>query len=429
MDRVSRLHYLLHVYTIGAATPAERSELLAAVRLPGNATLVKDLLGEEMDRMEMPEQEMEGLLPNEKAEQVLANIFAHPSTGTVTPMIHPRRTIRKWSTRAAAILLFLAAGIGGYKLATQSHQNTVAQAKSTPPKDIQPGTSKAILTLANGSTILLDSAQSGPLTRQGGASIVKLDSGKLAYTTKQRSQNEVLYNKLETPRGGQYQLTLPDGSAVWLNAASSIRYPTTFAGPTREVEITGEAYFEIAKNTAMPFIVKAGQTQTTVLGTSFNINAYEDENKVITTLLEGAVKFGHRQESQAANRQAANEQVANEQVANKQGPNKEDEKLLHPGEQGALQETTQVVTVQQADTYQAIAWKNGQFDFDNKTLAVILRQISRWYDVDISNPSVNDATKFGGGISRKLNLSHVLHLLEKNGVHTRLEGHKIIVLP
>lgn len=408
---------------MGAATPAERQELLELIRMPGHAAVVKDLIGEEMERLEIPVQEMEWQLPEENAEQLLANILRHPVETPVRPMAEEerrpmaqeagrpmaqQRKSSRWLWQAAAAILFLAAGIGGYRHWSERRQNPVARVKSTPLQDVLPGSNKATLTLANGATILLDSARSGPLAQQGGVSVVKPDSGKLTYSASQGRPNEVLYNQLTTPRGGQYQLTLPDGSRVWLNAASSIRYPTAFIGQTREVEISGEAYFEIEKNTKMPFVVKAGQTHTTVLGTSFNINAYGDEDRVITTLLEGAVKFG----------------------------NGHDEKLLHPGQQAILQESTKRtqeatggVTVQDADTWQAVAWKNGQFDFDNKNLSVILRQISRWYDVDVSYPSTNDGTKFGGGISRRLNLSHVLRLLEMNGVHTRLEGRKIIVLP
>jgi ferric-dicitrate binding protein FerR (iron transport regulator) len=213
--------------------------------------------------------------------------------------------------------------------------------------------------------------------------------------------DEVLYNTLTTPRGGQYQLTFPDGSRVWLDAASSIKYPTAFTGKVREVEMTGEAYFEIAKNTRMPFVVKAGGTTTTVLGTHFNINAYDDERTLITTLLEGSVKFGCGKE----------------------------EKVLHPGQQAVLNAETRSFTVKDADTYQAVAWKNGQFDFDDKDLPAIMRQISRWYNIDINFQSTYDGATFGGGISRQLNLSHVLRLLDKSGVHTRLEDHKLIILP
>jgi transmembrane sensor len=398
----SRLKYLLHVYTSGTATPAERSELMALIRMPEHEALLNQLIGAEMELLEFTGWELEKRLPEEQAAQMLSNILGHPAAAAVIRQLpEQRRTGHKWAWRAAAAVLILTAGLGSYRFLWGRRQERMAGVRAFSPQDVSPGSNKAVLTLANGTSIMLDSAHSGKLTQQGGVSVIKLDSGRLAYALPDKKSNEVLYNILTTPRGGQYQLTLPDGSRVWLDAASSIRYPTVFTGEHREVEMTGEAYFEIAKNTRMPFVVKTGGTKTIVLGTHFNINAYEDEKTLITTLLEGSVKF----------------------VCGKE------EKILHPGQQAVLDAATRSFTVKDADTYQAVAWKNGQFDFDNKELPVIMRQISRWYDIDINFQSTYDSATFGGGISRQLNLSHVLRLLDKSGVHSRLEDHKLIILP
>ena len=397
----SRLRHLLHIYTSGTATPAERSELMELIRMPEQEALVKELIGGEMELLELTDWELEKQLPEERATQILSNILRRPAEAAVVRQLPGQRKIgRRWAWRAAAAVVILTAGMGGYRFLSGRWQDRMADVRSL-PHDVAPGSNKAVLTLANGTTIVLDSARSGKLTQQGGVSVIKLDSGRIAYTSPVEKPDQALYNTLTTPRGGQYQLTLPDGSRVWLDAASSIKYPTAFTGKEREVEMTGEAYFEIAKNTGMPFVVKAGGTTTTVLGTHFNINAYEDERTLITTLLEGSVKFGCGKE----------------------------EKVLHPGQQAVLNAETRSFTVKEADTYQAVAWKNGQLDFDNKDLPAIMRQISRWYDIDINFQSTYDGATFGGGISRQLNLSHVLRLLDRGGVHTRLEDHKLIILP
>jgi ferric-dicitrate binding protein FerR (iron transport regulator) len=369
--------------------------------MPEYEALVKELIDGEMELLELTDWELEKQLPEERAGQILSNILRAPvETAVVRKLPVHRRIARQWAWRAAAVLFILASGLGGYRFLSDRHQETIAALPSG-AHDVAPGTNKAVLTLAGGTIIVLDSAHSGRLTRQGGAGVIKLDNGRLAYTTLNEKPDVVVYNTLTTPRGGQYQLTLQDGSRVWLDAASSIKYPTTFSGDTREVEITGEAYFEIADNPRMPFVVKTGGTKTTVLGTHFNIDAYEDEKTLIITLLEGTVKFACGKE----------------------------EKILRPGQQAALDASTRSFTLQKADTYQAVAWKNGQFDFDNKDLPAIMRQISRWYDVDITYQSTYSGAKFGGGISRQLNLSHVLQLLDKSGVHTRLDNRQLIILP
>ena len=266
--------------------------------------------------------------------------------------------------------------------------------------DVSPGGDKAVLTLADGSTILLNDAQNGTLGQQGNSKIIKLD-GKLTYDPAGKNSNEVLYNTISTPNGGQYQLELPDGSLVWLNSTSSIHFPTSFVGKERRVEITGEAYFEVAKNRDIPFVVSVSGAEVQVLGTHFNVNAYKDENDVKTTLLEGAVKFVH-------------------------GANAE---MLKPGQQSQLSSNGTVNVVNNVDVERVVAWKNGLFDFESAEIEIVMRQLSRWYDVEIEYKGKTDDL-FIAEMRRNIKLSDALKALELTGkVKFDIQGKKIIVMP
>ncbi len=267
--------------------------------------------------------------------------------------------------------------------------------------DVAPGTDKAILQLANGSTIVLDSAHTGDLAEQGNVKLVKIDSGEIAYTPGGQ-QPVVSYNTLSTPRGGQYRVILQDGTKVWLNAASSLRFPTAFTGKQRNVELTGEAYFEVEKNPGAPFRVSSGNAQVEVLGTHFNIMSYPDENFVSTTLLEGSVKMS-------------------------KGANSE---IIKPGEQARLNNNSSSINViQDVDVDVIVAWKNGMTVFKNADLQTIMRTISRWYDVKVVYEGNIPAKSLGGGIPRHTNLSEVLKVLEAYQVHFKLEGKQITIMP
>jgi len=271
-------------------------------------------------------------------------------------------------------------------------------------QDILPGGNKAILSLENGQKISLDSAANGKLATQGKTAIVKTAEGHLTYDAKAGS-TDVYYNTVSTPKGGQYQLTLPDGTRIWMNAASRLRFPTAFTGKERLVELDGEAYFEVAKDARMPFIVKSKNGMTVqVLGTHFNMMAYGDEQDTKTTLLEGLVKVTN-----------------GTSVA-----------ILKPGQQ-ALSETVDsnapVRINKDADTDEAIAWKNGIFQFNNTDLKAVMRQIARWYNVEISYNDRVPEKRFTGSISRNLKASELLSGIEYVGVHFKIDGNKIIVLP
>ncbi|WP_158275246.1 FecR family protein [Pedobacter sp. HMWF019] len=302
-----------------------------------------------------------------------------------------------WITVAAAasIVLVVSAGLYIYRGQTSGSANSLKAYLN----DVPAGSNKAYLTLASGKKIPLSNSSTGTLAVEAGVKITKTNDGQLVYTVSDQGKKaERAYNRIETPRGGQYQLHLPDGTKVWLNAASSLKYPASFAALNeRRVELVGEAYFEVAKDKSHPFIVSSGTQEVEVLGTHFDINAYPDEQIVKTTLLEGAVKL-------------------NRQV------------VLKPGEQSVW--TGKKFSVREVNVNDVIDWKNGEFAFNNEPLSDILKKVSRWYDVEIiyAHPPEHMPT-FTGSISRFENVSSVLNMLEETST-TRftIEGRRIIVL-
>lgn len=300
---------------------------------------------------------------------------------------------------AASILIFI--GIGFYFY--QNYDPLIPTANSQ--HDIAPGGNKAFLTLANGKRITLTDAKNGELAEQSGVKITKAADGQLVYTVSNvssRNNNLNEYNIIETPNGGQYQIQLPDGTKVWLNAASSLKYPSKFARlVNRRVELLrGEAYFEVAKDKAHPFIVKSNGQEVEVLGTHFNINSYLDERSIKTTLLEGSVK-----------------------VSTVNGSSK----TLIPGQQSQLT-STHIALIENIDIEDVTAWKNGYFKF-SESLESIMHKVSRWYDVDIVyDIKPNNGAVFNGKISRSRNLRELLDMLEFAGnIHFKIEGRRIIV--
>ncbi len=308
-------------------------------------------------------------------------------------------SMRKW-WMAAAILILLATGSYLFWKKDESPEITKTTTSPTPQNDIAPGTNKAILTLADGRKITLDSNSNGAISKLHDVTIIQLD-GKLSYEVSKESLTKTeVYNTITTPKGGQFQLVLADGSKVWLNAASSLRFPTVFMGNERKVQLDGEGYFEIAHNEAMPFIVEKGDSRVQVLGTHFNVNAYDDEDEIKVTLLEGSVR------------------VSQGNI----------EKRLVPGQQAQIK--TDIQIVDQVNIDKVMAWKNGWFEFDDTELSAIMRQISRWYDVDIVFEEKSSDQKFGGRISKNLPMSAILRMLESSGVTGfRLEGKKLFVQP
>jgi len=278
--------------------------------------------------------------------------------------------------------------------------------------DISPGGDKAILTLDGGQKIVLDSARNGKLARQGNISILIPDSGHLAYkpaagenAASASGNPKIAFNTLTTPRGGQYRVTLSDGTQVWLNAASSLRYPTVFTGKERVVEITGEAYFEVSSNERMPFMVRANGTEVRVLGTQFDVMAYENEAEQNITLIGGGVRISRGNSA----------------------------RVLKPGQQARLSPSEDISddirVVEGADVDEALAWKNNLFSFNDASIETVMRQLARWYDVDIKYTGVV-SQHFNGNIPRTVSLSKVFVMLELTGkVHFRIEGRQVIVNP
>ena len=316
---------------------------------------------------------------------------------------------RKWlMTAAAALVLFTA---GSLYLLLQKNAGekpvTVPVAKAL---DIAPGSNGAVLTLSDGRHIVLDSMGNGQVLEDKGARI-NIEKGSLSYEATHTPGT--VYNTISTPVARQFKLVLPDQSVVWLNAGSSIKYPTAFTGKTREVEMTGEAYFEVAKDAKKPFLVTIPGGTVEVLGTHFNVNAYDDEEAVKTTLLEGSVKV----RSAIGNRQSAK---ANEFSA-----------ILKPGEQAELSRTHSPLTIHHSpDLEQVVAWKNGIFNFDGLETKEVMRQLARWYDVQVVYEPGVTSHKFYGEIGRNLNLAQVLEGLKLSGVNCRIEeGKKLRVLP
>ncbi|KIC94053.1 FecR family protein [Flavihumibacter solisilvae] len=309
----------------------------------------------------------------------------------------------------AAAILLVTLSAGGWFLLQQSVTTPGTQVSVTrthSPAEILPGTDKATLTLSDGTTINLDSAQNGQLASQGAARILKHEDGSLVYKVSGKTGEEIIYNTVSTPRGGQYRLTLPDGSRVWLNAASEIRFPAVFASDERQVEIKGEVYFEVEKafdkqKRKLPFIVQVNEMKVEVLGTHFNINAYADEVAAKTTLLEGSVKVlsGTSQHE------------------------------LVPGEQANVRPNESVKVLADVDVEEVMAWKDGLFNFSNADIHGIMRQVSRWYDVDVRYTAEVPARTFSGKIRRSANLTNVLMILEKSGIHFKVEGKNIVVSP
>jgi transmembrane sensor len=321
------------------------------------------------------------------------------------------RKMRSLFTRyvaAASVLVVVVTGFFFFFHKRMKREQVAATGNNNYPQDIAPGGNKARLTLGDGSTIVLDTAKNGMLATQLNTTIHKT-GGMLSYrmpapTAFTVTDLPVQYNTLSVPRGGQYHIVLADGTGVWMNALSSLRFPVAFTGVTREVELTGEAYFEVAKRKDMPFKVTTQHQEVKVLGTHFVINAYEDEPAIHTTLLEGSVE------------------VTNTNATRKL--------TLKPGLQTVLSRTTGDMKVQKADTAFALAWKNGYFQFKEEKIESVMRRIARWYDVDIQYQGAPVQQRFVGTISRFENVSKVLRMLQLTEVvNFTVEGKKITVQP
>jgi ferric-dicitrate binding protein FerR (iron transport regulator) len=311
-----------------------------------------------------------------------------------------RKTYSLWAKIAVAASVTLIIGFLLYPVLTNRHKIAPEIAKAQ-LHDIAPGGNKAVLTLADGSEIILNNAKKGLLSQQGNVNVSKTSEGLLVYkaNSDESASGNTKLNTITTPKGGQYQVMLPDGTKVWLNAVSYLRFPTNFSGNTRQVEIGGEVYFEVAKNHAKPFIVKSNRTQITVLGTHFNVNDYPDEAFAKTTLLEGSVKINGKQSVG----------------------------ILKPGDQALLNENDEMKIAADVNVKEAVAWKNEIFDFNNTDITSIMRQVARWYGINVIYTGKPAPVLYKGRISRNVNLSEMLAMIKYMGINYTLEGNNLTV--
>jgi transmembrane sensor len=412
--------YLLEQHLAGQLTEAQQNELDKIMQNSEYEDVVKgcllQLLGHSDEETQPGGSEiLQGILSVDKT----AGRAVTSQSGLL--FFWRRPVVRRFAVAAALLATVVGAWFFLHKPKTGE-----AVAKAAPKAAIiKPGSNRAVLTLANGQQIVLDDAHNGVLGQQGKTRVIKLDSGRLAYADgaggtagaggsagagtgggnaggkdAQTGAAAILFNTIATPRGGQYQITLPDRTKVWLNAESSLRFPTAFTEKQRTVELTGEAYFEVAPNKDQPFLVKAGTTETRVLGTQFNVMAYGDEGPVKTTLLEGAVQMGLGQVNT----------------------------LLTPGLQGQYDAEKGRMATRMVNTRQVTAWKDGYYFFDRTPVQSIMRQISRWYDVQIVYQGQAPRDEIVGKIPRTADVSEVLHIMELIGIRFRIEGRTITVL-
>ena len=406
-----RLDYLLKQYLDNLITKDEFAELLLHLENEGSSTelqaVLERLIMQSPEAVDYQEENWEPLYQKVLQASTSQEHAEKPVHGG---SIKSRRFDRRWMM-AAAVVLVLGTGFLWYQ--QQRAKLPVSAPLLATTHDLAPGTNKATLTLADGTTIDLDAARNGVLGQQGKTRLIKSKDEELVYQPGQDKRvadsrtsagNEARYNLLTTPRGGQYQLQLPDGSKVWLNAATSLRYPTSFTGADRVVELKGEAYFEITADAKKPFKVKvlkggapeAEPLQVEVLGTHFNIMDYDEEPAIRTTLLEGLVRVSKGSHNV----------------------------LVKPGEQARLG-SSEELRVMAADTEEAVAWKDGMFRFRDAGIGEVMRQLARWYDVEVVYVNGVPRDRFQGEMYRNVNASKILKVLEASGVHFTVEGKKI----
>jgi transmembrane sensor len=390
---ITRLNYLYERYQTEQLNAAEQLEWGQLLKDPANDVLLQELFESAWSRQDLPAVEPE----TTASESIYQYIIAQPQRQKT------RRSAGLWlKLSAAAAIGLLAFGVYFFKA-----QQTASEKRERIARNIPPGGNKALLTLANGQIINLDEAANGQLVQQAGINVTKTRDGQLVYSVKETSRSpekSAVMNTIATPRGGQYQVSLPDGSKVWLNTASSLKFPVQFSKKERLVILQGEAYFEIAKNKHLPFLVQTEQQEVQVLGTHFNVKSYSGEATTRTTLLEGsvAIAFKNRELKPA---------------------------LLKPGQQALLRNNDEV-SIAEAETEQVLAWKNGLFMFNGQNLEGIMTEVARWYDVEVvfENEKLKKQA-FKGVISRFKNIAQLLEVLESTGsVKFKVEGRRITAM-
>lgn len=371
MNNTQRLQYLFQKQLAASATEAEQQELFMLSNDPENEPILRDLMDESWNDLE-----------------------------NSRPQPFPKKSVtrRLWfSISAAAAVTAIAFGTYFWMNKTGKPPASAPVAKT---HDVAPGKEGAILTLPDGRQIVLDDMQNGSTIQENGVKLI-VQNGQLTYDNNAGTGNTALaWHTMSTPRGRQFQLRLPDGSSVWLNAASTIRYPAAFVANERKVELTGEAYFEVSRDQQRPFRVVTPKQQIEVMGTHFNVNAYADEPREQTTLIEGSVKVS--------------------------GTMSQLSKLLTPDQQASVTDGT--VTISKVDTEPVTAWKNGLFCFVNANVPGVMRQLSRWYDIDVQYEGQIPDRIFRGKMQRDLTLNEMLHFLSSLNLNFKLEGEKKLIV-
>lgn len=422
-----RLARLFERYLHNTLSDAERAEFFELLHREGQQEELKELINIEIEKLDIGDAAIDHFISDENSEAVLQKILkgrnqsGHRSSGTTSPgkkqSLEPvsyadRDTIltkegykqsigTRWRM-AASVVVLLGAGLYLF-FANRSEKKleTFAAANRQVVYDIAPGRNNAVITMSDGTKMNLDSIADGKIGQEENTKVIKLD-GRLSYKSAGINRR-VLYNTISTVRGNQYSLVLPDGTKVWLNAESSITFPTAFTDNQRNVKISGEAYLEVAKNKHMPFKVSFSDgAEIEVLGTHFNISSYKDEPGARATLLEGKIRIsrGHKMS------------------------------LLKPGEQAYIKGDNPFQIIKDVDVEAAVAWKNGFFSFSDADIQTVMHHLARWYDLDVTYKGAIGKERFSGEIDRTLTLVSVLKILEKTKVHFRIEkNNQLIILP
>lgn len=402
MQDNKKIEELFQRYLDNACTPEEVETLLDFFGKEKNEDRLRQLI-----REHLLTEANEDALPKNAEDQFVKTVFPeiknalHLDRKQVVPLYR-----KNWFRVAAAACVVLAVTSSAFFLFRSPEQVPVVQNdnQNKEIKDIPPGRNNAVLTLDDGTNILLDHAANGTLAKQGNASVLKTD-GQIAYEQEGAHKSSALiWNTIRTANANQYQLVLSDGTKVWLNAASSIRFPASFTGDERKVQITGEVYFEVAKDAKKRFKVEfsdqTGQkAEIEVFGTHFNVNTYSNEPEMRTTLLEGSVKISEANQTQ----------------------------MLKPGQQAILSKNRIQIT-EKADLDQVMAWRNGYFLFNNTDIYTLMRQVARWYNIEISFEGQISNDGFSGKISRDVPLSQIIKVLEFNDMRVKREGNNKMII-
>lgn len=395
----SPLQSLIDKYISGSIIQSETEILRRLLEKPENMAELESIMDRQLAGSTATAGDFPGVV--ERLKKAVENRISEKHQPAIVRRLP---FLRRWVAAAAVIILF---GAVAYLWIINRPSKQLVNVDPTPlNQDIAPGKEGAVLTLADGTTVVLDSLGNGLVAVQNGSKI-SLRNGQLMYNADHSGGTaETAYNTVSTPKGRQFKLILSDGTKVWLNAASSLRYPALFTGRERKVEVTGEVYFEVARNARMPFHVRVNdETEVEVLGTHFNINSYKDEASINTTLLEGSVQV----------------------------LSKGKKAVLKPGQQAQVGHadapTDRIKIVNDANVEKVMAWKNGIFNFQDASLEEVMRQLERWYDIEVMYEKGIPKLEFVGKMDRDLSLMNVLRGLEVSEVHFRIEGRKLVVLP